>query len=57
VSENGTAHVPVLLDRVLELLAPALDTPDAVLVTTRDRAQDVKRLIDRLRAAGRDDLL
>jgi mannose-1-phosphate guanylyltransferase len=34
-----------------------IDTPDAVLVTTRDRAQDVKRLIDRLRAAGRDDLL
>jgi 16S rRNA (cytosine1402-N4)-methyltransferase len=34
MSENGTAHVPVLLDRVLALLAPALDTPDAILVDT-----------------------
>ncbi|HEX6356867.1 16S rRNA (cytosine(1402)-N(4))-methyltransferase RsmH [Actinophytocola sp.] len=32
MSENGTAHVPVLLDRVLALFAPALDTPDAILV-------------------------
>jgi 16S rRNA (cytosine1402-N4)-methyltransferase len=34
MSENGIAHVPVLLERVLELFAPALDTPDAVLVDT-----------------------
>ncbi|HEY3528527.1 MAG TPA: mannose-1-phosphate guanylyltransferase [Nocardioides sp.] len=33
-----------------------VDTPDAVLVTTRDRAQDVKALVDRLRATGRTDL-
>jgi mannose-1-phosphate guanylyltransferase len=33
-----------------------VDTPDAVLVTTRDRAQDVKTLVDRLRDLGRDDL-
>ena len=33
-----------------------VDTPDAVLVTTRDRAQDVKGLVDRLREKGRDDL-
>ncbi len=33
-----------------------VDTPDAVLVTTRDRAQDVKALVDRLRDAGRADL-
>ncbi|MDQ3790912.1 MAG: 16S rRNA (cytosine(1402)-N(4))-methyltransferase RsmH, partial [Actinomycetota bacterium] len=31
---GSTAHIPVLLDRVLELFAPALDTPDAVLVDT-----------------------
>jgi mannose-1-phosphate guanylyltransferase len=33
-----------------------VDTPDAVLVTTRDRAQDVKAVVDRLRAEGRADL-
>lgn len=34
-----------------------VDTGDAVLVTTRERAQDVKRLVDRLREAGRTDLM
>lgn len=34
-----------------------VDTPDAVLVTTRSRAQDVKSVVEALRAAGRDDLL
>lgn len=33
-----------------------VDTPDALLVTTREHAQDVKILVDLLRAAGRDDL-
>jgi mannose-1-phosphate guanylyltransferase len=33
-----------------------VDTPDAVLVTTRERAQDVKALIDLLKASGRADL-
>ena len=31
-----------------------VDTPDAVLVTTRERAQDVKALVDRLRQARPD---
>ncbi|QGN56599.1 mannose-1-phosphate guanylyltransferase [Nostocoides sp. HKS02] len=34
-----------------------VDTPDALLVTTRERAQDVKAVVDALRAAGRADLL
>jgi mannose-1-phosphate guanylyltransferase len=34
-----------------------VDTPDAVLVTTRARAQDVKAVVDTLRRAGRTDLL
>jgi mannose-1-phosphate guanylyltransferase len=34
-----------------------VDTPDAVLVTTRARAQQVKAVVDALRAAGRTDLL
>lgn len=33
-----------------------VDTPDALLVTTRERAQDVKGIVDRLREIGRDDL-
>lgn len=34
-----------------------VDTEDAVLVTTRARAQDVKAVVDALRAAGRADLV
>ena len=34
-----------------------VDTPDALLVTTRRRAQEVKGVVDSLRAAGREDLL
>ncbi|HEV7172872.1 mannose-1-phosphate guanylyltransferase [Pedococcus sp.] len=34
-----------------------VDTPDALLVTTRERAQDVKRIVDLLRSEGRTDLL
>jgi mannose-1-phosphate guanylyltransferase len=33
-----------------------IDTPDALLVTTRERAQDVKQIVDRLKASGREDL-
>jgi mannose-1-phosphate guanylyltransferase len=33
-----------------------VDTPDAVLVTTRERAQDVKTLVEELRGIGRVDL-
>ena len=34
-----------------------IDTPDAVLVTTRSRAQDVKAVVDALKAQGRTDLI
>ena len=33
-----------------------VDTPDALLVTTRDRAQDVKKVVARLKENGRTDL-
>jgi mannose-1-phosphate guanylyltransferase len=33
-----------------------VDTPDALLVTTRARAQDVKALVDQLKATGRASL-
>ena len=34
-----------------------VDTPDALLVTTRAHAQQVKAVVDGWRARGRDDLL
>lgn len=34
-----------------------VDTPDAILVTSRARAQDVKAVVQALRASGRADLL
>jgi mannose-1-phosphate guanylyltransferase len=33
-----------------------VDTPDALLVTTRAHAQEVKAIVDRLRETGRADL-
>ena len=37
--------------------AVVVDTPDVLLVTTPEHAQDVKGVVDALRAAGREDLL
>lgn len=34
-----------------------VDTPDALLVCHRDQAQQVKRIVERLAAAGREDVL
>ena len=49
----GGRHVAVVgLEDVV-----VVDTPDAVLVADRARAQQVKAVVDALRAAGRDDLL
>jgi mannose-1-phosphate guanylyltransferase len=33
-----------------------VDTPDALLVTTRNRAQEVKHIVAALKESGRDDL-
>ena len=33
-----------------------VDTPDALLVMSRERAQDVKGIVDALKAQGRTDL-
>ena len=46
--------------RVVLIGVPGLvvvDTPDALLVTTPERAQDVKGAVDRLKESGRTDLL
>jgi len=34
-----------------------VDTPDALLVTTREHAQRVKSVVDAIKLSGRDDLL
>ncbi len=49
---SGRVVAVVGLDDVV-----VIDTPDAVLVTTRERAQDVKQIVARLRERGRDDVL
>jgi mannose-1-phosphate guanylyltransferase len=60
LAEDSTGLVVPRGDRLVALVGVddvvVVDTPDAVLVTTRARAQEVKRLVDRLREAGRDDL-
>lgn len=50
-AEAGTAAVVGVEDLVVVL------TGDAVLVCPRDRAQDVKRVVERLERDGREDLL
>ena len=52
VAAGGRRVVVVGLDDVV-----LVDTPDALLVTTRARAQDVKRVVDLLEASGRTDLI
>ena len=51
VPASGRVVAVVGLDDVV-----VVDTPDAVLVTTRARAQQVKSIVDRLKATGRPDL-
>jgi mannose-1-phosphate guanylyltransferase len=53
VAEAGAPYVGVLGVRDLVVVA----TRDAVLVIPKDRAQDVRQLVEAARKAGRDDLL
>ncbi len=47
VDATASGHVPVMLDRVLALLAPALSPPGAVLVdATLGRAGHARALLD-----------
>ena len=34
-----------------------VDEPDALLLCRKDRAQDVKEIVEKLKALGREDLL
>ncbi len=52
VSESGRM---VALVGVHDIVV--VETDDALLVTTRARAQDVKRVVESLKAAGRDELV
>jgi mannose-1-phosphate guanylyltransferase len=60
LAEDSTGLVVPRGDRLVALVGVedvvVVDTPDAVLVTTRARAQEVRRLVDRLRETGRADL-
>jgi mannose-1-phosphate guanylyltransferase len=52
VPASGRAVALVGLDDVV-----VVDTPDALLVVSRERAQEVKAVVDALRSQGRTDLL
>ena len=61
VAQDSTGLVVAGSGRTVALVGVhdvvVVDTGDAVLVTTRGRAQDVKKVVDTLRVAGRTDLL
>ena len=54
-----TRNSLVIAQRLMVTLAVedmvVVDTPDAVLVASKDRVQDVRGIVERLRAAGRDE--
>lgn len=57
-ADGNLVHAPgktVALVGVRDLVV--VDTPDALLVVPRDRAEDVKLVVDALKAKKRDDLL
>ncbi|GAA4371810.1 mannose-1-phosphate guanylyltransferase [Nocardioides caricicola] len=51
VPSSGRVVAVIGLDDVV-----VVDTPDALLVTTRARAQDVKRVVEQLKESGRSEL-
>ncbi|GAB3499554.1 mannose-1-phosphate guanylyltransferase [Flexivirga lutea] len=60
VAEDTTGVIAPRSGRVVVTLGVkdiiVVDTPDALLVTNRERAQDVKSVVQRLKAAGRGEL-
>ncbi len=61
VARDSSGLVVRASDRLVAVLGlddvVVVDTGDAVLVTRLDRAQDVKQVVEELRARGREDLL
>ena len=60
-SENASGIVVSDTKRVIALIGienvVIVDTPDALLVTTKEHAQEVKTAVERLRASGDTDVL
>ena len=60
-SENATGIVVSDTKRVIALIGiedvVVVDTPDALLVTTKEHAQEVKKAVEHLRASGDTDVL
>jgi mannose-1-phosphate guanylyltransferase len=58
---DGRENVVLAKDRLVAVVGVdglvVVDAGDALLVCPRDRAQDVKKVVDELRRRGRDDLL
>jgi len=52
VSETGRLVALIGLEDVI-----VVDTPDALLVTTKEHAQRVKNLVDSLKSTGHSDVL
>jgi mannose-1-phosphate guanylyltransferase len=61
LARDGSGVVVTSAGRLVVLLGVddvvVVDTPDALLVASRSRAQEVKAVVEELRAAGRTDLL
>ncbi|WP_051988792.1 mannose-1-phosphate guanylyltransferase [Kineosphaera limosa] len=60
LARDASGFVATTGDRLVAVLGiedvVVVDTPDALLVTTRERAQQVKSLVDALKSSGRVDL-
>jgi mannose-1-phosphate guanylyltransferase len=58
---NSTGIVVGSSGRIITLLGVenivVVDTPDALLITTKEHAQDVKQIVEHMRDEGLDDLL
>jgi mannose-1-phosphate guanylyltransferase len=60
-AENSTGMVVSDTKRVIALIGiddvVVVDTPDALLITTKEHAQQVKKAVESLRASGDTDVL
>ena len=57
-THNTLIHSPKKLVAAIGLQdLVVIETKDALLICPRDRSQDVREVVNRLRARGRDDLL
>lgn len=61
LSDSATGIVVSQTDRIISVIGTkdivVVDTPDSLLVTTKDDAKKVKQIVEALRLSGRDDVL